>query len=161
MQTLSVFKPSCPSFYKVYFDLTVMGSAEISESKESKITREWTDLSTMYVMLKYRKWQIKERKSTSLHVFHQKCTEDMNNELGINKTPTQIRDKVNNTRSSFHTILKQVKAGNFKWTQDKHASLTKTVYEFMLTHFDPSKEVPLEFVEQKLFSVTKAIKKQL
>ncbi|ELP85784.1 hypothetical protein EIN_281550 [Entamoeba invadens IP1] len=160
MQNLSAFRPTHPQLYRVYVDSSVVNSLELSETKEAKNTREWADLTTMYIMLKYRKWQLKERRTVSLHVFHQRCTEEMLNELSINKTATQIRDKVNNTRSSFHSLLKQSKNGGFKWVQEKHSSLTKNVYDFMCAYFDPLSSVSLDLVESKLASVILMIRKQ-
>ena len=149
MHTLSVFRPAHPKFYTIINDSIISNSYESSEQR-SKKSREWTDETTMYVMLQYRKWQMKDRKAVSLHSFHQRCVESIFVDLGVSKTPTQIRDKVNNTRSSYHGILKQIQKGNFEWTQEKHLSLSKNVFNFMSVFFENKGSVSLDDIEKKI-----------
>ncbi|KAL7722153.1 Myb/SANT-like domain-containing protein [Entamoeba marina] len=151
MSQFSVFKPAHPTLYSVICDSTVLNSIETDDRLFTSInTREWTDTTSMYVMLKYRLWQMKDRRVLSLHSFHQKCTEDILQDLGVNKTPTQIRDKVNNTRSSFLTILKKMKNSSPNWSGDKRFSLSKHLFQFMSKFFSPGVDVTLDEISQKL-----------
>ena len=152
IQTLSVFRPTHPKYYTVINDTIVTNSMESSESRFKK-SREWTDTTTMYVMLQYKKWQMKDRKTVSLNAFHQQCVDGLFMDLGINKTATQVRDKVNNTRSSYHNILKQMQKGHFQWTQDKHLSMTKTVFNFMAMFFDSKAILSVEAIDKKLSEI--------
>ncbi|BFU22533.1 hypothetical protein EHI8A_067600 [Entamoeba histolytica HM-1:IMSS-B] len=153
MQSLSVFRPSHPRLYTVIGESTILNSVESSDGIKNRNTREWGDLMTTYVMLKYRKWQIKDRRTMSLHSFHQRCSEELFNDLGINKTPTQIRDKVNNTRSSYHALIKQLQKESFKWTQEKHYSLSKPVFDFMSIFFESNNTITLDQINQKIVEV--------
>ena len=152
MHSLSVFRPAHPKFYTIINEPIISNSYESSEQRTKK-SREWNDETTMYIMLQYRKWQMKDRKIVSLHHFHQKCVENILTDLGVNKTPTQIRDKVNNTRSSYHNILKQMQKGHFQWTQDKHLSMTKTVFNFMAMFFDSKAILSVEAIDKKLSEI--------
>ena len=101
----SVFTPALATEYVV---VSSDGSCSnsVDESLEvpkpaPALTRTWNDEMTMYVMLKYRKWQISERNNISLGQFHRECAAALMEDFHIYKTPTQIRDKVNNTKSAF------------------------------------------------------------
>ena len=154
MHTLSVFRPAHPKFYTIISDPIISSSVENSEQKTKK-SREWNDMTTMYVMLQYKRWQMKDRKVVSLHNFHQQCVENILLDLGVSKTPTQIRDKVNNTRSSYHGILKQIQKGNFQWTQEKHLSLSKNVFNFMSVFFENKNAVSLDEIDKKINEIVK------
>ena len=146
----SAFRPVQSEYYTVIYDNTVVYNSQDNSESKSKKSREWTDITTMYVMLQYKRWQIKDRKNTSLHLFHQQCVDNLMTNMGVSKTPTQIRDKVNNTRSSYHSILKQINKGNFQWTQEKHASLSKNVFEFMCEFFENKKIVTIDQIDDRI-----------
>ena len=149
MQTLSVFRPTHPKFYTVITDTIITNSNESSESKVKK-SREWSDMTTMYVMLQYKRWQLKDRKVVSLNDFHQKCVDGLFMDLGVTKTATQVRDKVNNARSSYNSIVKQLQKGTFQWSQEKHLSMTRSVFNFMSVFFDSKAIVSLEAIDKKI-----------
>ncbi|KAL7711901.1 Myb/SANT-like domain-containing protein [Entamoeba marina] len=148
MNERSVFKPAHPNLYSVICDNTVGNSLDSDE--RSSGTREWTNTSTMYIMLKYRYWQIKERQEYTLQHFHQTCSQSLLKDLNVNKTPTQIRDKVNNTRSSFHAIIKNNNINTISWENVKHSTISKPLFEFMIKFFDTNTVVSIDDITKQL-----------
>ena len=111
-----------------------------------QITRDWNFVSASYIMLQYRKWQLKDRKTLSLKQFHHECSNQMAADLRIKKTATQIRDKINNTRSTYHVILKQ----DSSTTQMKDINMNVAVFDVMKFLYDHNKKVTLDDIEQRL-----------
>ncbi|KAL7722853.1 Uncharacterized protein QTN25_000446 [Entamoeba marina] len=78
---LSAFTPS------LVVSRVIVGSAfNQSESQDDSNektsnppqTRVWNDEMTMYVMLKYRRWQIRDRNKLTLSQFHKTCSQISN-----------------------------------------------------------------------------------
>ena len=67
----------------------------------------------------------------SLNVFHQNCSQDLYNEIKLKKQPNQIRHKINNTRSSFHSLLEQTQKVDFDWDGTKSPPLSQSLFDFM------------------------------
>ena len=126
-------------------------NSSIDESSEkvqdySHYSRQWNDELTIFVMLRYRKWQLQERKTVPLNQFLKQCSQMLLEKFHLYKTPTQIRDKVNNTKSSFTTFLKK---GNGVWTPEKASSLSREVFEFMKTYYSGDKTlISIEYIDE-------------
>ena len=142
---MSAFRPSNPSSYEIVDNYarncagTNTNSYNISDTESvissRDVLRQWSDSQTMVVMLLYRRWQLKDRKNIPLNIFQQNCSKELFDLIGISKNPTQVRDKINNTRSSYHTIMKKETLGSLNWNNKKIASMTKPVYTFMQKFF--------------------------
>ncbi|KAL7715681.1 Myb/SANT-like domain-containing protein [Entamoeba marina] len=131
---LSAFTPCVNSSHVVIGSSSFIQSDSFEDSNEkstnSPQTRVWNDEMTMYVMLKYRRWQIKGRKELTLSQFHKTCAQSLFDDFRIHKTPTQIRDKVNNTKSAYSNLKKKVSNGNFTWKQEKSTVLPRKLFKF-------------------------------
>ena len=164
---MSAFKPSDPMSYKVYDNTTVYSSNSTipnsiinSESdnefmgknvlNNNSTFREWSDSQTMLVMLLYRKWQLKDRKEIPLQSFQEQCAKQLFDLIGINKNATQVRDKINNTRSSYHAILKKSKNGPIEWKKKKIASMTRNVYTFMSKYFNSENIISIDEIDHQI-----------
>ena len=147
--SLSCFKPVDKSNYQIVTENSTSNSIVSIHRDDIKTTRDWNYASTSYIMLQYRKWQIKDRKTVTLKQFHHDCAERMTADLKIKKTPTQIRDKINNTRSTFHLILRQEKALNH--VQD--IGMNIAVFEIMKFLYDHNKKVSLDDIDKRLHIV--------
>ena len=97
-------------------------------------------------MLQYRKWQLKDRKTYSLKQFHHECSTLMMNDLKIKKTATQIRDKINNTRSTYHLILRQDNSQN----QMKDIGMNIAVFDIMKFLYDHNNKVSIDEIDQRI-----------
>ncbi|EDR23981.1 hypothetical protein EDI_187090 [Entamoeba dispar SAW760] len=149
----SVFTPVKKSLYCIIWDTTVSNSTESDLIKEvPRSSRDWSDLATLYIILKYRKWQLKDRRTQPLKQFHIQCSNDLMNDLGIKKTSTQLRDKINNTRSSYHAISKQRKEGIFDPIQ---TFLNKRVLKMMKFLYDTKSTVTVEDIDVQINTIIK------
>ncbi|ELP89781.1 hypothetical protein EIN_425030 [Entamoeba invadens IP1] len=148
----TAFAPVPHNLYQVFVE-TAPSSPPLSGTP-SKVSRDWNDESTSYVILKYRKWQLKERKNVPLKMFHTKCSEDLFSDLHVKKTPTQVRDKINNTRSAYHTITKQIKQKVFEGTQ---SSLSDYVYTLMRNLFNSANYSSVDLIEHQIKQLTNHI----
>ncbi|KAL7713279.1 Myb/SANT-like DNA-binding domain-containing protein [Entamoeba marina] len=64
-------------------------------------SRAWTEKATKYVLLKYFYWKYTEPSSMSLHEMYKTIAASVALDMGIHKTSTQIRDKINNVKSGY------------------------------------------------------------
>ncbi|BFU21908.1 hypothetical protein, conserved [Entamoeba histolytica] len=159
----SVFTPVKKDLYCIIWDTTVSNSSDSDVTKEvPRSSRDWSDLATLYIMLKYRKWQLKDRRTQPLKQFHIQCSNDLLNDLGIKKTSTQLRDKINNTRSSYHisvqrlfvgfskAISKQIKEGVF---DPISTFLNKRVLKMMKFLYDTKSTVTVENIDAQINTI--------
>ncbi|EKE42822.1 hypothetical protein ENU1_008920 [Entamoeba nuttalli P19] len=147
----SVFTPVKKDLYCIIWDSTVSNSSDSDITKEvPRSSRDWSDLATLYIMLKYRKWQLKDRRTQPLKQFHIQCSNDLLNDLGIKKTSTQLRDKINNTRSSYHAISKQIKEGVF---DPISTFLNKRVLKMMRFLYDTKSTVTVENIDAQINTI--------
>lgn len=134
--------------YTVIYSTSNSSCDESNEKNHdySHYSRQWNDELTIFVMLRYRKWQLKERKTIPLNQFLKECSQTLIEKFHLYKTPTQIRDKVNNTKSSFTTFLKK---GNGIWSPEKCSSLTKEVFDFMKIYYSGDKTlISLDYIDE-------------
>lgn len=134
--------------YTVIYSPSNSSVEESIERREdySQYSRQWNDELTIFIMLKYRKWQLKERKTIPLNQFLKDCSQLLIEKFHLYKTPTQIRDKVNNTKSSFTSFLKK---GNGIWSPEKCSTLSKDVFDFMKTYYSSDKSlISIDFIDQ-------------
>ena len=115
----------------------------------NKITRSWTEETTKYIMLTYRFWQLHDKKTMPLHEFYENTSLSLYNDLRIRKTATQIRDKVNNTKSSYNAIAKQI----INHKNIKTNSLTPEIIEFMHKFFGENSTNSIEEVNNEIQNI--------
>ncbi|ELP86568.1 hypothetical protein EIN_162020 [Entamoeba invadens IP1] len=157
----SAFTTVSPVFYTIITSSAVSRSSDDSLEKHSspspmsssQTNKQWNDEITIFVMLKYRKWQMTGRKAQNLNHFYKTCTQDLLDVFHITKTPTQIRDKVNNTKSSFALLLKKEKQGNIAWTKEKCASLSKNVFCCLEKYFSEDFVVDQDQVDRMIAKI--------
>ena len=140
--TMSAFTPMPHDFYQV----------ETSSSEDSTSTvmsREWNNVTTIYVMLRYRYWQIKERRHTPLHTMQESIAQELANYFNVNKTPTQIRDKINNTRTSFHISMNTMRS-TIVSSAAKKSTLPYFILKMMNQYFSNEKGVCIQELERTI-----------
>ena len=140
-KSLSVFKPVDPNLYKVII-------SEMKEIKNNYVeeVKEWSEITTKYILLKYKIWQLKYRKTMSLQIFYSQCSNELLKDMKIKKTSNQVRHKINNTRSSFHLLLEQIQKGTFKWEENKSHSFSKSLFDFMCCYFNTDQNYTLDSI---------------
>ncbi|ELP95013.1 hypothetical protein EIN_252170 [Entamoeba invadens IP1] len=74
-----------------------------------KIDRNWTLNSTKYVMLKYRHWQLVHRRSVTFVDLLNSMSNDLQKYFYLKKSPSQIKDKINNTKAGYISLLDTIK----------------------------------------------------
>ena len=114
-------------------------------SQNSVNSKFWNDDIILYIMLKYKKWQIKERKTISMNVFLETLSDDLQSHFRILKSSIQIRDKINNSKSAYSSIQKKLKENqtsqnNFQWKNGKYLSLSRKIFETMNIFYSNSIE---------------------
>ena len=128
------------------------------EEKNENYSREWTISGTIYILLKYKKWQLKDRKKLTLKQFQIECCNDLYTDLGIQKTPVQVRDKINNTRSSYYVLKKQIENKKNKTSTtptkiENEIFLNKRILNIMDTLYNKDCVVTVEEIETKIFEL--------
>lgn len=120
------------------------------KQQQTQEVKGWTETSIKYILLKYKIWQLKDRNTMSLNIFHQNCSQDLFNDMKLKKQPNQIRHKINNTRSSFHNLLEQTQKVDFDWEKSNTQTMSQSLYNFMCVYFVNEKDLTLEMVEEQL-----------
>ena len=119
-------------------------SVENKKPRKSTLTHEelassrmWTEKATLYVLLKYFFWKYTQPSIMSLHEMYKTISASVALDMGINKTSTQIRDKINNIKSGYKKDKKTLKNCVDNDTVFKHISAS--LYNVMDKYFDEEK----------------------
>ncbi|GAB1225766.1 hypothetical protein ENUP19_0261G0012 [Entamoeba nuttalli] len=105
---------------------------------EMMSSRAWTERSTVYVLLKYFYWKYTEPSVMSLHEMYKTIAASVALDMGINKTSTQIRDKINNVKSGYKKDKKAIRSSPHSDTISLKY-ISSTLYDVMDKYFDESK----------------------
>ena len=100
-------------------------------------SRMWTEKATLYVLLKYFFWKYTQPSIMSLHEMYKTIAASVALDMGINKTSTQIRDKINNIKSGYKKDKKTFQNCLDNDTIFKHISAS--LYNVMDKYFDEQK----------------------
>lgn len=117
-----------PVPHKVFSRSFTLGQDELS-------SRSWNEISTRYVVLKYFYWTYNEPTVMSLHEMYKTISASLALDIGIHKTPTQIRDKINNIKSGYRKD--SIRRENHGQCPLKF--VTPALYEVMDKYLDESK----------------------
>ncbi|EKE40263.1 hypothetical protein ENUP19_0274G0087 [Entamoeba nuttalli] len=132
MQTPSAFRPISlqgRTCFTVIMDPSAIGDQQMSFTTKTpilkplqsfyenqkptktvkKIDRNWTLNSTKYVMLKYRQWQLALRRAISFVDFLKDSSDDLQKYFYMKKSPSQIKDKINNTKAGYISLIENIK----------------------------------------------------
>ncbi|ELP93331.1 hypothetical protein EIN_057160 [Entamoeba invadens IP1] len=151
--SLSAFTTVPTENYTIIYSATSSQSLEDSSERTAPLNKQWNDEITIYLMLTYKKWQLYDRKKIALNVFFKNTTQTLIDVFHLYKSPTQIRDKVNNTKSSFSLVVKKMKTDNAHWVNDKCASISKDVFNFMREYFSEDTFFDVDMIDRQIDAI--------
>lgn len=112
-------------------------STPINHDETIQSSRVWSEKATLYVLLKYFFWKYTQPAIMSLHEMYKTISASVALDMGINKTSTQIRDKINNIKSGYKKDKKTFKNCLDNEMVFKHISVP--LYNVMDKYFDEEK----------------------
>ncbi|EDR23682.1 hypothetical protein EDI_281580 [Entamoeba dispar SAW760] len=147
--SLSVFTPVPVESFVITPKISNQSEEELNEKLcySHFVSYQWNDEITIFVMLKYKKWQLSQRKYMTLNEFLKECSECLINNFHFKKSPTQIRDKINNTKSSYANILKK---STSQLSKEKNLPLTKKLFDFMNIYFNGKYIISIDILEEQI-----------
>ncbi|EKE40622.1 hypothetical protein ENUP19_0315G0011 [Entamoeba nuttalli] len=147
--SLSVFTPVPIESFVITPKMASQSEEDLNEkiSYSRFVSYQWNDEITIFVMLKYKKWQLSQRKYKTLNEFLKECSECLTTNFHFKKSPTQIRDKINNTKSSYANIIKKSSA---QFSKEKNLPLTKKLFDFMNIYFNGKYVISIDTLEEQI-----------
>ncbi|ELP87461.1 hypothetical protein EIN_097380 [Entamoeba invadens IP1] len=109
-----------------------------SSNTDDNSSRTWTEKATKYVLLKYFYWRYTEPSVMSLHETYKTIAASVALDLGITKTSTQIRDKINNIKSGYKKDQKGL-SDSFGKDVLSLKYISPAIYDVMDKYFDEQK----------------------
>ncbi|ELP86500.1 hypothetical protein EIN_034110 [Entamoeba invadens IP1] len=121
--------------------------SEKTDKSSKKADRNWSLNATKFIMLKYRHWQLAHRRVISFVDFLKTSSDEIQRYFHVKKSASQIKDKINNTKTGYVSLAESVKPGK---EGKKHALSSKKipndVFCFMDKFYNAQRSVFVENV---------------
>ena len=121
-----------------------------SPKADDSTCRNWNDRTTKYILLKYFYWKYATSTQMSLHEMYKTISTSIGYDLGITKTSTQIRDKINNIKSAYKKDIGLVAARDHLDKGSKR--LSEDLSQVMEKYFDESKWPDTNVVSEQILN---------